>query len=695
MKADQEITNNLIYLYDKGEINHVLDRSLELIKIYPNDGIIHNLLGAIFSQFNIFEKSFFHLKKANKLDPNNHLILNNLANVYIEINENLKAIDTIFNALSIRPDFAEGYNTLGLALYKNGDIDGSIKKFKKAIELKNDLLSAYNNLGISYKDKNELELAFECFIKAIKINQSFIEPFHNIATIFKDINLKKNRTDLHEIILKLLERKNCVDPNEISNSIIKLLKLDTNFKNIIENYFLIKNKKPIKELISIFASYPLFLKTISVSLICDLRIERILLDIRSEILLSIFETKSSPTLLSFQSSLALHCFTNEYIYSTTLDEKQALEKLETEIDKQFSMSKQPDSHLLLCIASYRPLHEYNWFSMIINNSVLEEVVFRQIEEYYLEDKIEIKKNSYKPSDNISKKVKQQYEENPYPRWINSHFRLFPITIADFVSEIQIKIHNPAISKINELEILIAGCGTGQQSINAALLYKNSNVLAIDLSISSLKYAKRKTEELGLKNIEYLEYDILDLKNLNRKFDVIECVGVLHHMSDPFQGWSILKDCLKDGGLINIGLYSKYARRKINTLRKEIKRKKIKYNCTDIKSYRSLLIRDLPEKIACISHIQDFYNTSMFVDLLFHQYEKQFSLIEIKNYIQKLGLVFCGFEDKRIKDLFQTQNKSKQDLYDLEKWNLFEIKNPDIFAGMYQFWCQKGKNSSHI
>ena len=99
------------------------------------------------------------------------------------------------------------------------------------------MLSAYNNLGISYRDKNELELAFKCFIKAIKINPSFIEPFHNIATIFKDLNFKKNRTDLHEIILKLLERKNCVDPNEISNSIINLLKLDTNFKNIIEKCF--------------------------------------------------------------------------------------------------------------------------------------------------------------------------------------------------------------------------------------------------------------------------------------------------------------------------------------------------------------------------------------------------------------------------------------------------------------------------
>ena len=36
----------------------------------------------------------------------------------MDINEYQKAIEVIKKALNIRPDFAEGYNTLGLALYK-------------------------------------------------------------------------------------------------------------------------------------------------------------------------------------------------------------------------------------------------------------------------------------------------------------------------------------------------------------------------------------------------------------------------------------------------------------------------------------------------------------------------------------------------------------------------------------------------
>ena len=105
---------------------------------------------------------------------------------------------------------------------------------------------------------------------------------------------------------------------------------------------------------------------ISVSLVCDLDIEKILQDLRSSILSSIFNLKSTSHLLNFQSALALHCFTNEYIYSPTLKEDKALDHLENEIDKQISIGKQPETHLLLCIASYKPLNQYDWSSLIIN-----------------------------------------------------------------------------------------------------------------------------------------------------------------------------------------------------------------------------------------------------------------------------------------------------------------------------------------
>ena len=60
-----------------------------------------------------------------------------------------------------------------------------------------------------------------------------------------------------------------------------------------------------------------------------------------------------------------------------------------------------------------------------------------------------------------------------------------------------------------------------------------------LSLASLSYAKRQTEALGLRNIEYAQADILELGTLDRMFDTIVSTGVLHHMAAPEAGLSAL------------------------------------------------------------------------------------------------------------------------------------------------------------
>ena len=134
--------------------------------------------------------------------------------------------------------------------------------------------------------------------------------------------------------------------------------------------------------------------------------------------------------------------------------------------------------------------------------------------------------------------------------------------------IKLKLFDDAIKEVEAPNILIAGCGTGQHSIGTAARFKDSKVLAIDLSLSSLSYAKRKTEELGIQDIDYMQADILDLGKLGRQFDIVESAGVLHHMEDPVAGWRVLTDCLKPGGLMKIGLYSELAREHIVEIRQE-------------------------------------------------------------------------------------------------------------------------------
>src|SRR5207302_1150253 len=111
-------------------------------------------------------------------------------------------------------------------------------------------------------------------------------------------------------------------------------------------------------------------------------------------------------------------------------------------------------------------------------------------------------------------------------------------------------------------VLVAGCGTGQQSIRTAQQFPDARVLAVDLSRTSLAYALRKTRERGVSSIDYAQADLLKLETLDRRFDVIEAGGVLHHLADPFVGWRTLLSLLRPGGVMLLGFYSEIARRDV-------------------------------------------------------------------------------------------------------------------------------------
>ena len=85
---------------------------------------------------------------------------------------------------------------------------------------------------------------------------------------------------------------------------------------------------------------------------------------------------------------------------------------------------------------------------------------------------------------------------------------------------------------------------------------------------------------------------------------------------------------------------------------------------------------------------DFFSLSTLRDLIFHVQEHRFTLLQIKDCLDELGLKFCGFENKEVISKFREAHGQEVDICDLVLWNEFEEKNPRSFAGMYQFWCQK-------
>src|SRR5207245_8540338 len=162
-------------------------------------------------------------------------------------------------------------------------------------------------------------------------------------------------------------------------------------------------------------------------------------------------------------------------------------------------------------------------------------------------------------DDVSVLVRDQYEENPYPRWVHAASVPEPTTIHDHLRNQFPSAPCRPLGASSGIDVLVAGCGTGRHPIEVARKYKDARVLAIDLSLTSLCYAKRKTPAPLAGRIGYAQADILKLGSIERTFDLIDASGVLHHLADPLAGLSAPLPPLWPARLTQSGQYSGLSR----------------------------------------------------------------------------------------------------------------------------------------
>ena len=680
---------DIISAYTKGHLQHALTDATSALKAYPHSVILCNIAGAACAGLLQFDRAIDYYQIAIKLNPKFVEAHYNMASALQKKGDLKGAIKAYKQAVLIKPDYADAFYNLANTLKDMGELGAAIKSYKQAIKINPNLHNAHNNMGNALKDMGKLTAAIESYKRAIKINSSHEDAYRNLGKSLQNVVFTRPDSDLKSIIHSMLESANQARPKDIAAAALSLLKLEPAVKEFLSTHVSGEDLQLLERLIANVDEEPLFLKLMTLCPLGDLAFEKILTNARSVLLMSANNISAAPATLRFLSALALQCFANDYLYHQTDEETKSLTILETLVEQALLKGIQPSPHWVLILGSYKALHQYQWCGQLSLTQDLQAVLAMQVfepqQEHYLKTKIPILKEL---SDKVSSKVRDQYEESPYPKWIDLGLILSPAPIAKVVKALKVRLADHKIFEVEAPAILIAGCGTGQHSIDTAARFKNAKVLAIDLSLSSLAYAQRKTEAFGVQNLEYMQADLLDLGQLNKTFDIIESSGVLHHMEKPMAGWKVLVSCLKVGGLMKIGLYSELARQHIAKMREEIQQLNTETDHIGMKRFRNGVIRSKAPHHQLIISSPDFHSMGSLQDLLFHVQEHRFTIPQIQHCLTKLGLKFCGFEVGTITQDFKRTNSGEDDAYDLIKWHTYEEAHPHAFAGMYQFWCQK-------
>ena len=432
------------------------------------------------------------------------------------------------------------------------------------------------------------------------------------------------------------------------------------------------------------------------------QIESGFINIRKFILLQIakddFKEIDSKLLIRLMEILVFQVNYSEFIWFVDEDEKKALEKLKAYLYSVIDKKNKPNFIAFLIHYSYSSFQDDTIITKYIEKNKLridDTSIFYEIlkEETYdytkIRNKIDVLK---KVEESTSKKVKDFYEESPYPRYKyrESAKEYSNLDINRYVSWIVSRqIDN--VETIKKPKILIAGAGTGGPAIRFCTTVNNAEITAMDLSFNSLAYGKRISDENNIKNIQYIQGDILDIKEINKKFNFIHCTGVLHHMKDPEEGLKSLVDVLETGGFIQLAYYSEISKKYLEPYRKMIKDNKYSSEITDIRNFRSKIITSSDSME--IRRTVDFYNLSMLKDLLFHPQEKFYNLEKLKNIFELNELEFLGFNLGQAmllphKNQYLKLFPNDLDLTNLDNWSKYEKKYPMTFKSMYQFIVRK-------
>ena len=738
---DPDIYNNMgnaLAAQDKPE--EAVAAFRHALALQPGNAVAHNNLGNVQRSMGLWDDADASFRRAATLHPEYAGAFVNLGNLHCDRHDLLAAESCYRRALTLAPRETAAHCGLGLTLWQLGRHDEALASYRESLGVDPDHPETLVNLGIARGEDGALEEAEALYARALAVRPRDPDILNHLASVRLARGDGAGATEAIHHSLAVREtpkaRKLFVElarrfgwsgsgddeirrimvraltepwdrPGALARACARLIGSDPVIGPLVmradaawssDNNGRLSLTQSLAQLLGDAGFTPLAENALLTALLIsapntDIPLERFLTMLRGAMMRELAHNpETSAQALAFAAALAQQCFINDYVFAADKDELAAARAAAEAADIATPMQ-------LLLAAAYVPLHSLANAERLLERSwpaPVEAVLTQQVREPLAELRLRADIPRLTGMENpVSRLVQDQYEENPYPRWVRPAPET-PDTIGNFLSSKFpfARFERPAGRK--PWDILIAGCGTGQRSIAMARKFGASHMLAVDLSLASLGYARRKSEELGLA-IAYAQADILELgrdpDTGGRQFDLIESLGVLHHLADPWAGWRALLSLLRPGGFMLLGLYSEMARRPVLAARAHIAERAAE----DIRSARQDLIRSGdPRACASILESEDFFSLSACRDLLFHVQEQCVTLAQIAHFIQNHNLRLLGFElDDAVLAAYRNRFPQDRAATDLARWEAFEADHPGLFGGMYIFWVQKPSGKASI
>jgi SAM-dependent methyltransferase len=251
-----------------------------------------------------------------------------------------------------------------------------------------------------------------------------------------------------------------------------------------------------------------------------------------------------------------------------------------------------------------------------------------------------------------------------------------------------------------VRILDAGCGTGVGTEYLVHLNPEAAIVGIDLSVGALAVAQERCQKSGADRVEFHHLSLFDAEQLPGEFELINCVGVLHHTPDPIRGIQALASKLAPGGLLHVFVYGALGRWEIQLMQEAIAllQGDRRGDYTDGVSVGRQLFAALPEDNRLRKREQERWawenqRDGYFADMYVHPQEIDYTIPTLFELIDASGLEFIGFSNPQVWNLDRLIDQAPEmmersrNLSDRQRYRLIELLDPQAITH-YEFFLGK-------
>ncbi|MEA5462657.1 class I SAM-dependent methyltransferase [Leptothoe sp. PORK10 BA2] len=251
----------------------------------------------------------------------------------------------------------------------------------------------------------------------------------------------------------------------------------------------------------------------------------------------------------------------------------------------------------------------------------------------------------------------------------------------------------------QVRILDAGCGSGVSTEYLVHLNPQAQVTGIDLSAGTLEVARERCQRSRADRVNFHNLSIYDVDQLEGQFDLINCVGVLHHMPDPIRGIQALAHKVAPGGLLHIFVYAALGRWEISLMQQAIAmlQGERRGDYRDGVAVGRQLFDALPENNRIVKRDKERWalenhQDECFADMYVHPQEVDYTIDTLFELIDASGLEFVGFSNPQYWSLERLIAKAPdmmaraQSLEPRAQYRLIELLDPELTH--YEFFLAR-------